>query len=135
VLAGELDVTFRTGQPFVMPVAVWISETYDPDLGIPDDTPIARSIFTGSNVSVTLDGKSLIDSEEDDLRKFYFGPEEFDPTFIYEEPTDYGAIGAVAIQGLGFAHPPLSKGTHTSGPVGDPRAGSEPARDLRGRSG
>ena len=113
VLAGELDVTLSPGTPFVLPVSVLIGETYIPELGYPDDSPFDASIFTESDVLVTLDDRSLIDSNVDDLRDFYIGPVDFDPTIFYEEPTNYGSIGAIFVQGIGFVHPPLSKGSHS----------------------
>jgi hypothetical protein len=113
IFQGHLDVRLRPGTPFVMPIAVWVGETYEPDLGIPDDLPLDPSVFTESNVLITIDGRPIIDSQEDDLRAYYFGPIPFDPPFPYPEPTSYGAVGAVFAQGIGFVHHPLSRGTHT----------------------
>jgi len=113
ILRGELDVTFKPGTAFALPVIVWVGETYDPDLDIPDDPYLDSSIFTDANVLVTIDGKRVIDSSVDDLRDFLYGPADFDPPLFYGEPSSYGSIGAIFAQGIGFVHQPLSKGTHT----------------------
>jgi hypothetical protein len=113
VLVGQQDVTLQPGTAFTMPLVAWVGETYDPALGIPDDVPFDRSIFTDPDLLVTLDGQTLIDSDVDDLTNYYFGPVHFDATIPYAQPTPYGAIGAIWVQGLGFVHHPLPVGTHT----------------------
>ena len=108
---GAMELTLEPGTPFVLPVAVWFGESYD--TGQQDDAEVDGAIFTGSRVLVTLDGDAIIDSDVDDLSDWYFGPTYFDPPVVYDEPTDYGATQANFVQGLGFVHGPLSKGTHT----------------------
>ncbi|SRR5579883_3149619 len=110
ISVGQLDVTFQPNQAFMLPVAVVYGETYDPDLGMPDDTSVARSVFTRTNAFVELDGQRIIDVHN--LKKFYVAPTYFDPPIFYDQETDYGAIGAIFVQGLGFVHRPLSEGTH-----------------------
>jgi len=112
VLIGHADVTLGPGNAFALPVAAWIGETYDPDLEIPDDEFLDDSIFTKTYAVVTIDGKTIMDSTAGPLDEFYYGPMAFDPVIYYDEPTDYGAIGAIWVQGLGFVHQPLSVGEH-----------------------
>jgi len=104
LLDGALDVTLEPGTPFVTPVLVFIGETHG---GEPDDVPLPPEIFTGATVQVMLDGQPLIDSSVDDLKKYYFGPVYFaEPIPLDPESS------ALWVQGLGFAHPPLSVGQH-----------------------
>jgi hypothetical protein len=110
VLAGELEVTVGPGTPFVMPVATWAGETYSNGSS---DPVLPAEIFTTSNALVKIDGKTVLDSERSNFESFYFGPVEFVPPLFYDEPSDYGSVGVTYLQGIGFAHPPLSKGTHT----------------------
>lgn len=112
VLVGSLDAALAPGEAFALPVVAWIGETYDPDLGNPDDVPFDPSVFVGTHAVVTLDGEPIMDSTAGDLEDFYYGPVDFDETIVYDAPTDYGAVGAIWVQGIGFVHHPLSVGTH-----------------------
>lgn len=112
VLVGELEVQLSPGTGFALPVSAWIGESYLPEPGYPpppDDLPLDRSIFTIAEV--TLDGNPLISEANSD--QYYYGPSYFDPPVVYSEPTDYGADAAIFVQGIGFVHHPLSRGTHT----------------------
>ena len=113
VLVGSIDVTLHVGEAFALPLESWVGETYDPSTGTPDDQPLDESIFTRSNVLVVLDRRPLVDSGRGELDDLYFGPHYFHPPILYDTPTDYGSIGAIFVQGLGFLHPPLSRQTHT----------------------
>jgi hypothetical protein len=113
-VVGHLDVCLPPASPFVLPVVVWIGETYLPSLGYPDDPALPAELFTDpskANISVYIDGKPVMDSTRASVSPFYFGPVPLDVT--YPEPTGYGSIGAIFAQGIGFVHPPLSVGTHT----------------------
>jgi len=96
---GEMDVTLKPGQSFVMPVAGWTRAILETGIEpILDD-----EVFTGSNVLVTIDGKPVLDSTRDDLAKYYVPPTDF------EEPVS----GVVGFQAIGFVHGPLAVGEHT----------------------
>ncbi len=112
---GELDVTLGKGEKFVLPMFVYIGETYLPELEIPDDDPafIPDEFFTDANVLIMLDGEPIIDSEVDDLNEYFFGPEYFDEPIEYAAPTWYGADSAIWVKGIGFVHNPLPPGEHT----------------------
>lgn len=56
---------------------------------------------------------TTIDSEVDDLADFFFEPQLFEPTIPYDMPTDYGAVGAIWVKGIGLLHVPLEPGEHT----------------------
>jgi len=112
-VVGQLNVSLKTGTPFVLPVAVWFGEKYDPATGLPDDAPLSASVFTGSNVLVKVDGVAVIDSHRDNLARWYVAPQYYDPPITYPEPTSYGSIAANFVQGLAFVNRPLSKGVHT----------------------
>jgi len=114
ILVGHLNVTLKPGTPFVMPVTGWYGETYLPALGYPDDPVLPAELFTdpGKNlIKVYIDGKPLMDSTRASVSPFYFGPAPI--SVIYPGPTSYGSIAPIYVQWIGFAHPPLSVGTHT----------------------
>ena len=66
-----------------------------------------------------LDGKVIFDSDDDDLREFFFDAQFFDEPIEYPEPSPHGpdpnADAAIWVKGAGFVHPPLSAGEHTLG--------------------
>ena len=107
---GHVDVALKSGTPFLLPIAAWYGESYNN--GLPDDAPLSASVFTGSHVLIQLDGSTLIDSNVDDLSRWYFGPNFFVPPIVYSQPTDYGSISANFVQGLGMTSHPLSLGLH-----------------------
>lgn len=114
-LVGEMDFTLQPGEKFVLPMFVWIGETYDD--GSVDDPEFPPELFFTDpdliDVLIALDGNPIIDSVTDDLGEYYFGPEYFESTIYYDAPTDYGAVGAVWVKGIGFVHHPLPPGEHT----------------------
>ena len=115
---GELAIEIRAGTPFFLPIFVFIGESYVQM--VPDDDPADfEGPFLdnpGLSALITMDGKALIDSATDDLSAFYSGPVFFDPEITdgYPAPRGVGldAASAIWVQGLGFAHPPLSVGEH-----------------------
>jgi hypothetical protein len=114
ILVGHLDVTLGPGTPFVLPVTIWYGETYEPELGYPDDPPLPAELFTDpaqNLITVYIDGKPVMDSTIASVSPFYFGPAPI--SVIYPAPTSYGSIAAIFVQGIGFVNEPLSVGTHT----------------------
>jgi hypothetical protein len=111
---GEEDVTLKVGEKFVLPMLVIVGETYTEASGSPDDNPAdyPLELFTAFTVKITLDGKPIIDSDVEDIADYYFEPQWFDEPVEYLEPADSGAVAAIWVTGLGFVHPPLSKGAH-----------------------
>jgi len=110
---SELDQTLEPGTAFAYPIRLAYGEVYeDGTEDDPDDPLWSPDAIMDVELLVTVDGETLIDSAEDDLEDWFFGPEYFDETIEYDEPTGYGAVGAVWVQGLGFVHTPLSKGDH-----------------------
>lgn len=115
VLVGELDVSLRPGDKFVLPMFAYVGETYLED--VEDDNPddIPAELFTSADVVLKVDGKVVLDSSVDDLNAFYFDTIYFDEPIFFPEPEprgDVNAIGAIWVKGIGFAYPPLSKGDH-----------------------
>ena len=111
VYYGTLDTSMPPNSPFVLPILVMEGEYYDDPAN--DDAPLDPADFLGADVQVSIDGHPFIDSEFDDLSQFYFGSVYFDEPFPYPEQTSYGADGIYFVQGIGFVHPPLSRGEHT----------------------
>ncbi len=116
ILVGELDVTLKVGERFVMPMFAFVGEMYLED--IPDDNPddIPQELFTGATVVLKMDGKVVLDSSVKDLDRFFFDATYFDPPVFYPEPSprdvDVTAIGAIWVKGIGFIYPPLPPGEH-----------------------
>jgi hypothetical protein len=113
ILVGHLDVSLKPGTPFVLPVTIWYGETYRPDLGYPDDPALPADLFTDPTknlIKVYIDGKAVMDSTLASVSPFYFGPAPTD--VVYPQPSSYGSIAAIFVQGVGFVQPPLSVGTH-----------------------
>jgi hypothetical protein len=110
IYSGEIDVTLAATDGFVLPTLVWIGERYDDDTEDERDFP-SREDFLGTELVVTLNGVTLIDSSVDDLG-IYFFEGDFEPAIEYDEPSDYGSVAAVWLRGLGFLHGPLSPGVH-----------------------
>ncbi|MGQ9591477.1 MAG: hypothetical protein ACUVYA_14430, partial [Planctomycetota bacterium] len=100
------------GTPFALPQLAWILETYDPDLGTPDDACFAADALLASldPIQLTIDGVSVLtNANKEDL---YVDCAPLDPPIMYADPTHYGAIGAIAFRSVGFASPPLPPGGH-----------------------
>lgn len=118
---GSLDITLKPGTPFVLPVISLSGETYVNDILPPDDLlPYESSLLT-ADITVTLDGKTILQSPADN-QKYLYGPAYFPEPIVYNPPqfrfTDpvLGDVYAVAISssmGIGFVHPPLNVGKHT----------------------
>lgn len=111
---GSMALDLAADTPFVLPVAVWYGERYDPVLthGQPDDPILPDSVFTRSTAKVTVDGVAVLDSARG-LEDNYVPPAYFDPLLVYPAPTPYGSVAAVYVQGLAIHHRPLKKGVHT----------------------
>jgi len=138
-VVGELDVEIAAGTAFFLPIFMFIGEDYQNNDPVPDDPADYTFIFLDNpgiggplSALITLDGKSLIDSDTDDLTDTYSGPVFFDPVLRDFYPIDRGgdsmpeiceagdgseaypcAAGATWAQGLGFANTPLPVGEHT----------------------
>ena len=114
VFVGHLDVSLKPGTPFVLPVTIWYGESYEPGLGYPDDPALPADLFTDpakNVIAVYIDGSPVMDSTRASVSPFYFGPAPID--VVYPQPTSYGSIAAIFVQGVGFVNTPLSVGTHT----------------------
>jgi hypothetical protein len=114
IVVGQIDVTLKPGTPFVLPVITWYGEAYEPALGYPNDPALPEDLFTDphkSLIKVYIDGKRVMDSTVARVNPFYYGPAPIN--VVYPEPTSYGSIAAIFVQGIGFVHTPLSEGTHT----------------------
>ncbi len=114
---AEMSLAVKPGMKIVLGVLAWIGETYDPTLDppVPDDDP---SYFTFADFSmpngqaiIELDGVTLVD--DSNLAKFYYDPIRFKAPLMYAQPTSYGSIGAIWVQGIGIVLQPLTPGQHT----------------------
>lgn len=109
-LRGEIDVTLKKNQSFVLPLAAWTREVYGDgtiDPAVPD------SVFVDSHLVLKIDGKTVLDSARDDLSAYYVPTIALDRPVKYAEPTSYGSVGLVGFQGIGIELPPLPVGEHT----------------------
>lgn len=111
ILEGEIDVTLKKNQSFVLPLVAWTQEVYadgSVDPFLPD------AVFTDSRLVLKIDGRTVLDTRRgDDLSGFYVGPTALDHPVAYDEPTSYGSVGLVGFQGIGIVLGPLPVGEHT----------------------
>jgi hypothetical protein len=122
IFVGELDVTLRPWTAFVMPILVYIGESFVEDVPNEDPVQFPMTLFTGAEVLVTLDGYPLINSRTEDLCRYFFPAARPDGAVFFDEPVSYdppqprgplNADAAIWVKGLGFVYPPLSVGKHT----------------------
>jgi hypothetical protein len=117
---GSLNISLKPGTPFVVPVISLSGETYVNDVLPPDDLLPYKSSLLTADIKVTLDGKTILQSPNDN-QKYFYGPAYFPEPIAYNPPqfryTDdvLGDVYAAAISssmGIGFVHPPLRVGKH-----------------------
>lgn len=109
-LVGEIDVTLKRNQSFVLPLAGWTREVYlDGTL----DPFLPDSVFTDSRLVLKIDGQTVLDSAVDDLADFYVEPVMFRRPILYPEPTSYGSVGVAGFQAIGVVIGRLPVGEHT----------------------
>jgi len=109
VLVGQLEITLPPGTPFFLPEFSWVGEIYED--GSVDPSLDDEVALNSASITLTIDGKTVISDEN--KAAFYVPVTLFDPIVEYSEPTDYGSIGDVFYQGVGFVGLPLTPGVHT----------------------
>ena len=103
--AGQLDVTLLNGQAFFMPLLQLAGSSYTD--GTPNDPLIDMSYFASYNVTLKIDGVTVINNANllDYFSQFYLDP---------PIPFPFANLDSIIyLQGFGFAHSPLTPGTHT----------------------
>ncbi len=112
--AAEIDICLEPGQKFSMPLIFFYGEAYDDGTeDDPDDFDLV-ALLAPFEIQVYLDGELILDTLDEDIADYFYGPEYFD-----EEITDDSAFSSPATtaiiwtSGYGFVHPPLSRGEHT----------------------
>jgi hypothetical protein len=119
---GSLDIALKSGSPFVAPVITLNGESYVNNI-LPPDEPIDlfKNSLLSADITVTLDGKIILQSPADN-QKFFYGPSYFPEPITYSPPQfrfndtalgDVFAAAAIWSQGIGFVHSPLKVGKHT----------------------
>ncbi len=113
ILQGHTDVTLKPGTAIVLPVVAWVGERYDfaaGGSGHPADPKLPQEYLTANPISVTLDGRTLIGSNQRNVSQYYF---DVPLDINYASPSSYGSTGAIFAQGVGLVLPPLAVGEHT----------------------
>lgn len=110
VLEGTIDVTLKPGQSFVLPIAVWTGEIYE-DGHV--DEPVPDSSMNRTEFVITIDGKTVASKEAGSSSPNYVPVTDFSAPVLYDQPTGYGSVGVVYVQGFAMVHGPLSPGLHT----------------------
>lgn len=119
---GSLEMTLKTGSPFVLPVTFIVGESYVDNI-VPPDQPndFLKDSLLGADITVTLDKKPILESPADNEVAF-FGPAYFPEPIVHNPPQlryndlelgDIYATAAIWSEGIGFVHPPLPVGKHT----------------------
>lgn len=105
-------------------MSVWMGESYTRDSLTPDDDANypPKDRFTTEGVSLTVDGRAVVDSTRRRLDCVYFDAVFFTTPVVYPAPdfrytNDQGvgvyADAAIWVKGLGIDLPPLPPGKHT----------------------
>jgi hypothetical protein len=106
---GNLEMTLAPGTAIVIAAFGSLGETYNN--GTPDDPPFSDADLLASvSLTVTIDGQSVLSDENKSV--FYVPATTFSPAIPYATPTDYGSVGAIFFQGMGFVSAPLTPGVH-----------------------
>ena len=110
VLQGSTSFDVKPGRTLVLPISVYIGEAYED--GTQDDPADSPIDFAASSLILTVDGRVVADSSRSSISCLDFGTVRFAKPIPYETPTDYGAVAAVWVKGLGVLLPPLRPGDH-----------------------
>ena len=110
VLQGSTSFDVKPGRTLVLPISVYIGEAYED--GTQDDPADSPIDFAASSLLLTVDGRVVADSSRSSISCLDFGTVRFAKPIPYEAPTDYGAVAAVWVKGLGVLLPPLRPGDH-----------------------
>lgn len=101
---GSLAVTLNSGEAFFLPMVQDAGTSYTD--GTPNDPLLPTSFFTSFDVSLQIDGVTVVNNANvmDYYSEFYFAP---------PIPFPFGNINSIIwLQGFGIAHAPLPPGTH-----------------------
>jgi hypothetical protein len=101
---GSLDITLKPGQAFVLPEFGFLGTSYTD--GTPPDPMVGLSVFETLEISLTLDGVTIVDSSN--VLDYYAG------AFLAPEiPLNSPPLAAaIWFQGISIVHNPLSVGSH-----------------------
>lgn len=114
------NITLAPGTPFVAAPFFLFGERYD-DASVPDDDPAALAddlavVFADAQITIVLDGRTLLDGSGDALKPFLFGPTYFGDPIVYAEPQWRGpgvnSVAALWVAGFGAVYRPLPVGPH-----------------------
>jgi hypothetical protein len=104
--AASLDVTLKSGQPFMMPLLMLLGNSYSD--GTPNDVFASSNDFRNINLSLKLDGVEIMNGSN---AIQYYTQSIFDPSIpLAGSPP---ASAWIWFQGIGMVHTPLSLGVHT----------------------
>ncbi|HEY0456199.1 MAG TPA: hypothetical protein VGE41_07465 [Verrucomicrobiae bacterium] len=101
---GSIDITLSAGEGFAIPFFAFLGNSYSD--GTPPDTFAALSVFQTLDISVTLDGVTIVDGSN---VMQYFTEFYFNPAIPLNSPPANAWIWA---QTVGVVHAPLPVGNH-----------------------
>jgi hypothetical protein len=101
---GHLDLTFKRGQGFVLPLLDLLGTSYTD--GTPPDPLVNVSFFKTLQLTLKIDGVTVVNNRNlmDVYSQFYFKP----PVTFDSPPT----AAVIWCEAIGIVHGPLSVGTH-----------------------
>lgn len=119
----EFNIRMLPGTPFVASPLFIFGERYD-DPNVPDDDPdnpalvsFIEESFAAAEIQILLDNRVVLEGSGAELKKFRFGPVNFDEPIVYAEPQNRGenlnAVAALWGVGFGAVYHPLPVGRHT----------------------
>lgn len=101
---GSIDVTLTTGEAFTLPFFVELGTSYRD--GTPPDPFEPLSLFTTLDIKFTIDGKTVITT--DNVLE-YFSKFSFEPAIPFDDPVVQGIIW---YEGVALLQHPLPPGEH-----------------------
>lgn len=93
----------------MLPPAAWLGEIYEDGS---EDAPVPDSSMILTEFLATIDGRTVAGKTSGVVSPLYVPLTEFPEPAFYGEPTSYGSIGAVYVQGCAMVHVPLTPGRH-----------------------
>jgi hypothetical protein len=109
ILEGDLELTVKPGQSFMIPITAWLGESY---LDGSVDDPVPDASWKLGDFHVTIDGRTVVAKAAGESSPYYVPLTYFSEPIVYDEPSSYGSVAAHWVQGFGFVHSPLNPGRH-----------------------
>ena len=103
------EFTIKAGTAFALPDLTLIVELYEDGSTDPFPPEEWWTKYQHLTEPIVLDGKTVVTSSE--ISKYYVR-DVYDPPLMYPQPTSYGSVGVVGLQGWMMFVEPMAVGVH-----------------------